>query len=731
MSNNAEQLPRRYPGLKPFERSQSGVFYGRMEDIQRLANLIVRERLVVLFAKSGIGKTSLLQAGVAPEIEKQGFAPLFLRLDNTSIPLNDHVRTVLEKHPSVGHTSNRDAAHTMKPTLWESLKRFDFDLDGLPATPVLMLDQFEEVFTLAHSESSRRQFLADLADLANEAMPEAVRNALLQRFQSGEAGLSSELMQWWEKQPDLRVVISIRSDFLHLLDDISPLIPNILRNRFQLQPLNRKQAQAAIEAPAAAAGAWASHTFGYQPESMTEILDFLAGRSAGDVQTAADEISLLRQRDEIEAFNLQILCQHIEEKIIAENQPSGFLVDSSYYDGHAGLDREIRDFYQKQLQNLPDAYVRRTGQRVDNPSAFIRTARCLIEESLVTPVGRRCSMVDDFLTNSWNVSHDFLDTLVETRLLRKELRLDDYYYEISHDTLLPAIITSRDNRRNMEQADREKAELEQRLLDEAKRREATEAQIRDLSERRKLARRVAVWSVASLILSLLFAVWFGWNWVHTLHSDMRQASRNAADELYNAAVPALEELAASPFKAWVLRQGIPPADPQRELDITRRFQQLHRSIVQENLFLGDSLFFKDEYAEALRHYYQAYDSLKAYDTLNHIVELRIQPNRIRVDQSHITEWKRTLTLRSQSTLKTMISQFSIRQRVYESFYEAGAWNQALYNLQRMQQLLPEQADDLETLKSAVNLNQNPKTFVQAAMEDCKQKLARRGIRSGF
>ncbi|MCC6411046.1 MAG: hypothetical protein IT270_05280 [Saprospiraceae bacterium] len=728
MSNNAEQLPRRYPGLKPFERSQSGVFYGRMEDIQRLANLIVRERLVVMFAKSGIGKTSLLQAGVAPELEKQGFAPLFLRLDNTTIPLNDHVRTVLGKHPFVGQTDSRDAAHTMNPTLWENIKRLDFDLDGMPATPVLLLDQFEEVFTLAHSDSSRKQFLADLADLANEAMPEAVRYDLLQRFQSGEAGLTSELMQWWEKQPELRVVISIRSDFLHLLDDISPLIPNILRNRYQLQPLNRRQAQAAIEAPAAAAGAWASPTFGYHPESMAEILDFLAGRSDRDVQTAGEALPTLRQRDEIEAFNLQILCQHIEEKIIAENQPAGFLVGSTYYDGHAGLDREIRDFYQKQLQNLPETYARRTGRRIDDPAMFIRTARCLIEESLVTPVGRRCSMVDDFLTNTWSVNHDFLDTLVETRLLRKELRLDDYYYEISHDTLLPAIITSRDTRRNMEQADREKAELEQRLLEEAKRREATEAQIRDLSERRRLARRVAVWSVASLILTLIFAVWFGWNWVHTLHSDMRQASRNAADELYNAAVPALEELASNPFKSWVLSQGIPPADPERELGITRRFQQLHHSIVQENLFLGDSLFFKDEYALALHHYYLSLDSLKAYDSLNHIVELRIKPNRIRVDQAHITEWKRTLLLRSQSTLKTMISQFSIRQRMYETFYEAGAWNQALYNLQIMQQLLPEQADDLDILQSAVNLNQNPKTFVQNAMEDCRQKLARRGIR---
>lgn len=76
----------------------------------------------------------------------------------------------------------------------------------------------------------------------------------------------------------------------------------------------------------------------------------------------------------------------------------------------------------------------------------------------------------------------------------------------------------------------------------------------------------------------------------------------------------------------------------------------------------------------------------------------------------------------------MISQFSIRQRVHEPLYEAGAWNQALCNLQLMQQLLPEQAEGLEALQSAVNMNQNPQTFVQGAIEDCRQELARLGIR---
>ena len=123
MTPATANLPRRYPGLKPFERSQSAVFYGRGEDVQRLTNLVVRERLVVLFAKSGIGKTSLLQAGVAPELERQGFAPVFIRVDNTAVSLVDAIGEALEKHPAVGGRNALGETEGNRQTLWERMKR--------------------------------------------------------------------------------------------------------------------------------------------------------------------------------------------------------------------------------------------------------------------------------------------------------------------------------------------------------------------------------------------------------------------------------------------------------------------------------------------------------------------------------------------------------------------------------------------------------------------------------
>ena len=721
----AVNLPRRYPGLKPFDRNQSAVFHGRKEDVQRLTNLIVRERLVVLFAKSGIGKTSMLQAGVAPLLEDQDFLPIFLRADKTDAPLSDTLGEVLHKSPQVGHQDTTGLRAGLHQTLWEQMKRLEFDLDGLPATPVLVFDQFEEVFTLGHDEASRRQFLLELADLANEAVPEAVRADLLAGLQADSA-LSAELMHWWERQPELRVVISIRSDFLHLLDDISPLIPGILRNRYQLQPLNRQQAQTAIEDPAKAPGAFASPPFIYRPDAIQGILDFLAGRASTDGVQEVSGLPALKKQDEIESFNLQILCQNVEGDIIAQQQPAGFEVVPDYYGGHEGLEEEIRDFYQKQLQQLPELYSRKTGQIVPDAAAFVETAQCLIEEDLVTPIGRRCSMVDDFLTNKWHVSHDFLDTLVDSRLLRKELRLDDFYYEISHDTLLPAVIESRDARRKRQQADDEKAKLQAELAAEAARRERMEGELKTAKMNRRLARQVAIISLIALALTFVFGVIVFRNYASSVRNELAQAEENIYNEQYPAGLAGYSNLANEALKCWLLQHTPPHKNVAQGQKDALRFQRLYRVISQDFMAKGDSLYFQknEDFAGALAFYRAAQDTLLMYKSINYPFRggRRNGGGAWRVNPLRIQDQETTLAQRSESALKTLIIQFDVRQRDVETFLEARAWNQALRSLLAMQHLLPTRTTDLERLQSSLHLDDKPDKYVSEEIARCRQML---------
>lgn len=724
----ADSLPRRYPGLKPFDRAQSAVFYGRREDVVRLTNLIVQQRLVVLFSKSGIGKTSLLQAGVAPKLEQQNFAPVFIRLDKTDAPLTATAGELLEKHPLRSdchdNTGERAGEHQ---TLWERMKRLEFDLDGLPATPVVVLDQFEEVFTLGHSDASRRRFLTELADLVNEAMPEAIRADLLQRFQKGDAGLTADIMHWWERQPDLRVVISIRSDFLHLLDEISPLIPGILRNRYQLQPLNRKQAEEAIALPAESPGGpYASPPFRFQQAAMDQIIDFLAGQGKEAVQQPTEEFSMLKKQDEIESFNLQILCQYVEEKIIEENKAEGFEVTPDFYGGQNGLEHEIRDFYKKQLQSLPDAFTRKTGKKPTDPAEMVAMVQRLIEESLVTPNNRRCSMVDDYLIAAYpGVSQEFLDVLVDSRLLRKENRLDDFYYEISHDTLLPAVIESRDERRRREIADKEKIEYEAKLAEEEKRRKEIEAQLAAVRKQRRLARMVALTSLLSLLVTLGFGIWFVRDYINSAKDQLRSAEQSVYSELYGAAIPGYVELTKHSRRCWVLEHSKPPKIVTEELEIAKGFQSLYQT-VEDSLTRGDGYFFRDNYAAAMSSYYNAREIHDQYKKRNLELSPPDDSNRVqwRVDTARIHARFNTLDYRITNARNALIKEFKIRQRDFESFNEAKVWGQALRNLERMQQLLPSQPGDLEILKNELNLDDDPRDYVRREIARCTLELSK-------
>ncbi|MEZ4918748.1 MAG: hypothetical protein R2792_06530 [Saprospiraceae bacterium] len=433
-------------------------------------------------------------------------------------------------------------------------------------------------------------------------------------------------------------------------------------------------------------------------------------------------VSSVRYREEIESFNLQILCRFIEEKIIDENQPKDFIVTPDFYGGWEGMGREIREFYTRQLNTLPLSYTRRTGNPVDDPEDLIHTAKMVIEESLVTPIGRRCSMVDDFLTTTWNVSTEFLDTLVESRLLRKELRLDDYYYEITHDTLLPAIIESRDLRRKQEKADEERKRLQDQLDKEAERRREIEKELETVREKRRLARKVGILSTISLVLALAFGIWFMWQWVGSLREDFKLAEDNFSEEFFDSALSSYENIADNKLKCTALRMldGIEVGDRVIEADSFR----VQYQIVTSYMEAGDSLFFLKDYANALDAYRLAEKSLREYEAMNYQLPQRSKyTSSWRINPAKIRAQSATLALRIESNRNTLIDQFKISQRDAETFIEARVWGQALRNLREMEALLPSNESDQEALRKALNLvSLTPQEYVDMEISRCKSEL---------
>lgn len=385
----------RYPGIHSFTDAERGEFFGRERETKELYRLLLLNPVLVLFGKSGTGKTSLLQAGVAPLLHERLLEPLKLRLNDTAKPIR---RQLWEQFNSGEYLPDGTPDNL---TLAELCARFDSSLGGEALSPVLLLDQFEELFTLYPDHSEQRaDFIAQLAEL---------------------------LHRQDESAPRVRVVISIRSDFLYLLDRLSARIPAILRCRYELRALDEDNARRAITAPAVLAGDYASPPFAFSPEALETALDGLSGQS--DTGAAGGR--------EVEAFLLQQFCRRIEQRLIAEQAPAGFSVTPHYFGGAPGISGMLDEFYAEVLAKFPDPAARRRVQQ-------------LVEEKLISGE-RRIIGERDTLCLELRLTHADLELLSAERLLRQEPRGGALYYEISHDTLLGPIMKSRKARLEAEE----------------------------------------------------------------------------------------------------------------------------------------------------------------------------------------------------------------------------------------------------------------------------------------
>src|SRR5262245_23942672 len=67
--------PRPYPGLKSFAPEEAGVFFGRSDEVRKVASRLDRNNVLVVLGGSGSGKSSLVRAGLLPHLGSLGKLP--------------------------------------------------------------------------------------------------------------------------------------------------------------------------------------------------------------------------------------------------------------------------------------------------------------------------------------------------------------------------------------------------------------------------------------------------------------------------------------------------------------------------------------------------------------------------------------------------------------------------------------------------------------------------------
>lgn len=398
----------RYPGAQPFSDDDLSrkVFFGREGASRVLADKILANRVVVVYARSGLGKTSLLKAGVAPRLREEGYLPLFVRVNDAQ---NGPFHSVLETIPTEAERQRIEYVPGLTDSLWSFFKTAEFWRQDLLLTPILILDQFEELFTL-QSEPARRHFLDELSYLIRGVRPPSAGS-------SASEGLS-------EHPPLVQIVLSLREDYLGLLEEAAEHIPQILDTRYRLAPLDLQAAREAIVGPAGLNDPdLETRPFTLDGDAVSFILDYLSRRRT----TTVAETSRY-----VEPFQLQLICRRIE--LISTDLQTTMSLDRPIMladiGGEDALSETLRNFYSDAIGAYPDRRGRRACRR-------------LCEEYLISSQGRRLSLEQEEILRQLNLPEEAFSHLVASRLLRTEKRSDSTYYELSHDALVEPILATR------------------------------------------------------------------------------------------------------------------------------------------------------------------------------------------------------------------------------------------------------------------------------------------------
>jgi hypothetical protein len=441
-------------GLASFTEETKAFFFGRDDEVAELARRVQRKLLTVLFGQSGLGKTSILSAGLVPRLRGQGYCPIYVRID--------YGRDAPEPAEQIKEAVSRTARHagewtqvgvaTKGESLWEFLHHRDDvlrDESGTTLIPLLIFDQFEEIFTLAQSDEFGRaraaRFVEELADLVENRPPKALE-AKLDADESAAA-------QFDFARSDYRVLIALREDYLAPLEGLKKAMPSISQNRLRLAPMTGNQALAAVLQPGKKL---------VTEEVAAAIVRFVAG--GAELANAEVEPSLL-----------SLICRELNDARIAQGRSEISL--DLLAGSHASI---LSNFYERALADQP------------------ATVRRIVEDDLLTASGFRENVAEERLVSRFAAAGALPDTLavlVNRRLLRIEERLDIRRVELTHDVLCGVVKSSRDQRHEREAR-------------EATERQLAEQTVREASARQQLvrARQVATVCTVLAIAALCAAV---------------------------------------------------------------------------------------------------------------------------------------------------------------------------------------------------------------------------------
>jgi HEAT repeat protein len=386
---------RPYKLLDYYETGDAAIFFGRQRETQILCSLIHAHRLVLLYGASGTGKTSLLLAGAIPLLG--GAIPLLggaIPLLGGAIPLLGGAIPHLERGEPAYQTlyvrALEDPALVIRRAIRQRLPEADLPeggwlVDFLDAatnvwkgTLVIILDQFEEFF-IRLSPQSRAVFISELGRLNDTS------------------------------DVPVKVVISLREDWLALISEIEKRIPEVFSHKIRLLPLVREQAHQAITGPVERL------KISYEPGLVEQLLDDLAD---------SEGIAVMPPQ-------LQLVCS----ALYSELQPDEHLITLAAYQRLGGARKVLQQY-------LDDALA-----QLEKEEQVL--ARDLLEELVTSERTKKVETLTELhvaLDVEPAILDPVLEKLVRARLLRpvEQANTSERAYELAHEYLIGEIALSQE-----------------------------------------------------------------------------------------------------------------------------------------------------------------------------------------------------------------------------------------------------------------------------------------------
>ena len=466
MNNTEESNNYRYRGPQSYTKETMEIFFGREDELAAIYSQLLLNKIFVLFGVSGLGKSSLIQAGILHEVEtKTFFKPVIITFGNYagdeaaetepgSRPADEYTlvnKTWAEVNRSsdINHTNKLTELQIDENTLFSCFKNLQHRQPD-NVHHLLIFDQFEEIFS--YPDVTINNFLNNLSELINIGLPNRYHDKWEAYCKENTSTAEIEALLFTNL--NIKCLFSIRSDYLYLLHRIEKFFPLILSNSYELKSLSLRGAINAIKKPAAllntAGKNFESPPFVIRRDAVELILHSLLNKADKKQPVAESEntklkedeiiesnINGLLERNEafrIESIQLQLICDHIEKEFVIAKKDLE-ITESDFKDdegreGEAYLQNIYRTYYTNTLKLIPVS-----GNRRAMKMAMEELISEEKDKAKRIPV-HEAKLKQIYTTNNGNNFDEDIKLLVGKHLIRPS---DDKTYQLVHDTFIKSV----------------------------------------------------------------------------------------------------------------------------------------------------------------------------------------------------------------------------------------------------------------------------------------------------